>query len=81
MKFSILIKIPLKFIFKGSINNKIFISSDNGLVPKKWSITWTNVDQQICLYMNSLGHNGLKCKQKLYLRMAPMLSRPQGVEL
>ena len=42
-KFCILIKISLKFVPKGSIDNNPAFGLDNGLAPNKWQdIIWTN---------------------------------------
>ena len=44
-KFCILVKISLKFVSRGPIDNKPNIGSNNGLVPKRrQAIIWTNAD-------------------------------------
>ena len=44
-KFYILIKISLKFVPEGPIDNDTAFGLDNGLAPNRWqAIIWTNAD-------------------------------------
>ena len=63
-KFCILIKISLKFVAKGQIDNNqvsVIISLDNGLAPnRRQAIIWTNAEPvHWCIYA-SLGGDELK---------------------
>ena len=60
-KLCIVIKISLKFVLKGSVDNYPIIGLDNGLVPnRQQAIIWTNADSiHWCIY-SALGGDELK---------------------
>ena len=63
-KFCILIKISLKFIPKGPIDNNPSIGSDNGLAPNmRQVINWTNADLIHWRIYAALGGNQLTSKR------------------